>query len=75
MSGDRHCERSEAIHLAALEERMDCFAALAMTTLETLPSCEKLNWAVQHLAKFVISYNQFASLNNQVAAGDVKCPN
>jgi hypothetical protein len=24
----RHCERSEAIHLAT-EERMDCFAALA----------------------------------------------
>jgi hypothetical protein len=29
----RHCERSEAIHLAARKERMDCFVAslLAMT--------------------------------------------
>jgi len=29
----RHCERSEAIHKAA-KERMDCFASLAMTTLQ-----------------------------------------
>jgi hypothetical protein len=27
----RHCERSKAIHRAAKEVRMDCFAALAMT--------------------------------------------
>jgi hypothetical protein len=27
----RHCERSEAIHRAAKEVRMDCFALLAMT--------------------------------------------
>src|SRR6266850_5326784 len=31
--GDRHCERSEAIHPSACEVTMDCFASLAMTWL------------------------------------------
>jgi hypothetical protein len=34
MSRGRHCEQSEAIHRAtSKQERMDCFAALAMTLL------------------------------------------
>ena len=28
---NRHCERSEAIHLSICEVPMDCFAALAIT--------------------------------------------
>jgi hypothetical protein len=27
----RHCERREAIHLAAQRKKLDCFASLAMT--------------------------------------------
>jgi hypothetical protein len=30
-ASQRHCERSEAIHLSARAVTMDCFAALAMT--------------------------------------------
>src|SRR6266508_2593217 len=33
-SPERHCERSEAIHLTAREVTMDCFAALAMTWIQ-----------------------------------------
>jgi hypothetical protein len=31
-AGNRHCERSEAIHLSAYGA-MDCFASLAMTVV------------------------------------------
>ena len=52
------------------KERMDCFAALAMTILETLLGCQKLNWGGPgHLAKFVICYNQFVEPKIKPATG------
>jgi len=52
----RLCERSEAIQFLATEESLDCFAALAMTTLTNSPSCSACRGGQPRRRQFVCVY-------------------